>query len=81
MVLLPNSNSEKAWQLAEQTRIGVIEKAIPHLYSAISGHTTISLGVNTIIPSDKSSIDEFIIDTDKALFKAKEKRNCSVVSA
>lgn len=64
--------------LAEQMRKGMEEKNIPHIGSAAADHITISLGVNTIITSDESSIDEFIRKTDNALYKAKERRNCSV---
>lgn len=53
------------------------EKSVPHLCSNVSDHVTISLGINTIIPSDESSIDEFINNTDKALYMAKKRRNCS----
>jgi PleD family two-component response regulator len=59
-------------------RKGMEDKSIPHLYSDVSDHVTISLGINTIIPSDESSIDEFINNTDKALYMAKKRRNCSV---
>lgn len=78
LALLPHTDKENALNLAEQMRKGVEEKTIPHLRSNISDHVTISLGINTIIPSDESSIDEFIGNTDKALYKAKERRNCSV---
>jgi len=59
-------------------RIAVEDKSIQHSYSSVSEHVTISLGINTTIPSDQSSIDEFIRNTDKALYMAKERRNCSV---
>lgn len=78
MVLLPHTNKENALNLAEKMRKGVEEKTITHLCSYVSDHVTISLGINTIIPSDESSIDEFIGNTDKALYKAKERHNCSV---
>lgn len=78
MVLLPHTDKENALNLAEQMRKGMEEKTIPHLRSCVSHHVTISLGINTIIPSDESSIDEFIGNTDKALYKAKERHNCSV---
>jgi diguanylate cyclase (GGDEF)-like protein len=78
VILLPHTDKENAFKLAEQMRKGVEEKNIPHLYSDVSDHVTISLGINTIIPADESSIDEFISYTDKALYKAKERRNCSV---
>lgn len=78
VVLLPHTDKENALNLAEQMRERVEEKSVPHLYSNVSDHVTISLGINTIIPSDESSIDEFIRNTDKALYMAKERRNCSV---
>ncbi len=77
-ILLPRLDEENALKLAEQMRKGVEEIVVPHLYSDISGHVTISLGINTIIPSDELSINEFINNADKALYKAKERRNCSV---
>ena len=61
-------------------RKGVEEKSIPHLYSDISDHVTISLGINTIIPSDESSIDEFLSSADKALYMAKRRCNCSALA-
>lgn len=78
MVLLPHADKGNALKLAELMRKGVEEKSVPHSYSDVSDHVTISLGINTIIPSDESSIDEFINNTDSALYKAKKRRNCSV---
>jgi|GEM_PF-1353691 len=78
VVLLPHTDKENAMNLAELMRIGVEEKSVPHSRSDVSDHVTISLGINTIIPSDESSIDEFINNTDKALYMAKKRRNCSV---
>jgi len=78
VVLLPHADKENTLILAKQMRKGVEEKSLPHLYSDVSDHVTISLGINTIIPTDESSIDEFISNTDKALYMAKKKRNCSV---
>jgi len=78
VIILPHLDKEDVTQLAEQMRKGVEETSVPHLYSDVSDHVTISLGLNTTIPSDESSIHEFIRNTDKALYKAKEIRNCSV---
>ena len=80
-VLLPHTDKETANNLAEQMRKGVEEKAVPHLRSSVSEYVTISLGINTIIPSDESSLDDFLRNTDKALYIAKEKRNRSVFAA
>nr|WP_108849489.1 hypothetical protein [Clostridium drakei] len=41
------------------------------MHSSIFDHVTISLGANTVIPSNASSVEEFIRTTDKALYEAK----------
>ncbi len=78
VVLIPHMDRESALNLAEQIRKAVEERHVPHMFSGVSDHVTLSLGVNTVIPSDETSIDEFISNADKALYKAKEKRNCAV---
>ncbi|HHW31105.1 MAG TPA: GGDEF domain-containing protein [Clostridiaceae bacterium] len=76
-ILLPYTDKEKAFSFAEDTRRDVEKLNIEHAYSSAADHVTISLGVNTIIPSDESSIEEFFDTADKALYKAKENdRNC-----
>jgi diguanylate cyclase (GGDEF)-like protein len=79
-IILPHMENENALELAEKMRIMVEELAIPHAYSCISEYATISLGVNTIIPSDKSSVEEYIRTADKALYEAKKFRNNIVVA-
>ncbi len=73
-VLLPHMDEKNALEFAEQIRKKVEITAGPN--TGLTDPITINLGVHTMIPSDMSSIDEFIINTDKALYKAKEKRNC-----
>ena len=68
VILLPYIKKDKAYELAERMRKRVEELNI-----------TISSGVNTIIPSDESSVKEFIENTDKALYIAKNKRNSTEV--
>lgn len=79
-IILPYMEKENALTLAEQIREMVEELAIPHEDSSISEYVTISLGVNTVIPSNGSSIEEFIRTTDKALYKAKKRRNNIIVA-
>lgn len=78
VVLLPETAEKTAFELAEQIRKRVEKTAVPH--AGPSDNVTISLGVNTVIPSDESSADEFINNTDKALYRAKERRNCSAAA-
>ncbi|MGI6188350.1 MAG: GGDEF domain-containing protein [Clostridiales bacterium] len=80
VVLLPHTDKENALNNAEQIRKEAEEKSVPHLRSTVSDHVTISLGINTIIPSDESSIDEFLSSADKALYMAKRRCNCSALA-
>ncbi len=61
-VLLPNTNSQGALMVAESIRANIEKETI----------VTASIGVNTQIPEQNSSIDKFISATDNALYKAKE---------
>lgn len=78
-VILPGMDQEKAYELAQRMRKGVEDLHIPHEYSAVTRHLTISVGVCTVIPSDRLSVEELIRTADKALYEAKnEKRNMVV---
>jgi diguanylate cyclase (GGDEF)-like protein len=79
-VILTYKEKESVLEFAEQLRKKVEQMAIPHMYSSISKYITISLGVYTLIPSDESSIEEFIRTADKALYQAKKERNNIVVA-
>ena len=76
IIVLPHIERKKALELAEQMRKSAEEMTVQYLNSEVSNNITISLGVNTVIPTDELSIEGFIYNTDKALYKAKEKRNC-----
>jgi diguanylate cyclase (GGDEF)-like protein len=79
-IILTHMEIDSVLEFAEQLRKKVEELAIPHMYSSISEYITISLGVNTVIPSNASSIEEFIRTADKALYEAKKERNNIVVA-
>jgi len=74
-IILPHLEKEEACQFAEKIRKRVLELAIPHEYSTVSPYLTISVGVHTIVPSDQSSIEEFIKTADEALYEAKKSHN------
>lgn len=79
-IILTHMKKESVLEFAEQLRKEVEQLAIPHMYSSVSNHVTISLGVNTVIPSNESSVEEFIRTADKALYEAKKDRNKIVVA-
>jgi diguanylate cyclase (GGDEF)-like protein len=62
VVLLPNTDMNGAVKIAQSIRANVEKGA----------KITISIGVNTLIPTKASSLDGFISAADDALYKAKE---------
>lgn len=77
VMLLPETDENAAWALAERCRQSLFTKQIPHANSKVSQLLTISLGVSTMIPSQDDEHNELISRADKQLYQAKQKgRNC-----
>lgn len=79
LVALPCINEQQAFSIAEQLRSRV-EK---HMF-VWRGHgaeivITISIGVASVVPSDEYSIDDLIYSADKSMYKAKEKKNQTII--
>jgi diguanylate cyclase (GGDEF)-like protein len=70
IVSLPNTNEEGAVEIAEKIRLKIEQTPIPFL-NGESTMLTASIGVNTIIPKHDCSIESFIEEADKALYRAK----------
>ena len=70
-VILPNTNSEAAFQIAARISKMVKSLQIAHENSNVSNYVTISCGVATTIPNCQSSLNDLIIRADKALYEAK----------
>lgn len=81
VVVLPNTNSEKAYTIAEEIRKKVEEVAIPHSFSTVSNYVTISLGIHSVVPSNRLYIEDFIGKADKALYQAKQNNRNSIITA
>jgi len=72
-VVLPETGPEGAAALAQALRTGVEALDIEHVKSeANSSYLTISLGVTSVIPGEKSSPETLIALADKALYRAKK---------
>jgi len=76
-ILLPNT--EEPAILADKCRTNVEKLYIPHKNSAVAEYVTISLGVLTIIPTQRCDPDDFISRTIAALMGAKESGNNRVI--
>jgi diguanylate cyclase (GGDEF)-like protein/PAS domain S-box-containing protein len=71
-IILPATNQEGAAKAAESIRAAIENLEIPHIRSQISDHLTISVGMTTRIPTNNSNTQDIIIESDKALYLAKQ---------
>lgn len=71
VVLLTNSDWEKAKKMAEKIFETVRHLNLPHLASPTAEIVTISAGINVAIPIPKLSIETLIHQADEALYQAK----------
>jgi len=70
-VLLPNTDIKAAVQIAERIRKSIGDAVIP-CEGDTETQVTVSIGVNTQIPDQDSSLEAFISEADKLLYMAKE---------
>ena len=73
-VLLPDTNNLGAMKIAEKIRRNIENLDIEHERSHLHHKLTVSLGVNSIIPSPNKEKQEFIENADRALYKAKDNK-------
>lgn len=71
-IILPNTTSKNAFHLAEHVQLKIEELGIIHGSSLVSNLVTLSLGIASVIPCDRTSPLILVSAADKALYKAKE---------
>jgi len=72
IMLLPNTTAGGAYDVAEKIRELTEDLSIPAPKGVIT-RMTVSIGVNTRLPGQSTSIDKFVSWTDMALYTAKNK--------
>ncbi len=71
-IILPDVDLKGALHVAELIRSQTEAHDIKHVSSSVEPHITISIGVTEATPSTGQSMEEFVDQADKALYKAKE---------
>lgn len=81
LVIMPNVNSEGAIKIAKRIEYGIESLNITHNYNDDKSRLTVSMGVASIIPSEKNSLQELLDVSDKLLYDAKNSGRNKFVSA
>lgn len=78
VVIMPEIGEKDARNRAYYIQKSIEALEIPHDNSPVNSFVTVSLGISTIIPSAKDSLDDLFYSADKALYQAKAAgRNCA----
>ncbi|MFN3581290.1 MAG: diguanylate cyclase domain-containing protein [Pseudomonas sp.] len=72
MLILPDTDSSGAIQVAENARQAVEALGIRHDHSTTRDRVTVSVGYATMGPNEQRSIEELVYAADSALYKAKQ---------
>ena len=70
--ILPNTNEDSAFIIAERLRLAVAALNIPHAFSTVEKFVTISVGVATRMPAKNNSSAELLNAADQALYTSKK---------
>jgi diguanylate cyclase (GGDEF)-like protein/PAS domain S-box-containing protein len=72
VMLLPNTNQAGAEVIAERCRDAIEKAALPHEGSSVGANVTVSLGVGTVIPTPRTSLQGFLEAVDAELYRSKQ---------
>lgn len=72
VMVLPNTSSEGAINLAQSICLAVEKTQIEHKASQVNQYVTLSVGVSSCIPEENISIKDLIKKADDALYRSKE---------
>ncbi|TYQ25619.1 PleD family two-component system response regulator [Pseudanabaena sp. UWO310] len=76
-IILPNTDADGGMNVAIRANEIVRSMQLPHAYSKVADHVTISCGVATLFPPQDFQVVHLLKSADRALYLAKaEGRNC-----
>ena len=80
-VVLSSTSEAGAHNIAERARLAIAAMALPHEQSPVAKVVTMSIGCGTALPTQESSMENFVRAVDAALYRAKQQgRNQAVVA-
>jgi len=71
VIILPNTSIKQSTLVAERLCLSIEHMKIAHEKSETSAFVTLTLGVVTIPPEEKTSVDSIVFSADKALYIGK----------
>ncbi len=81
VAILPNTDHQGGFSLGEVFRKTIEVLKIPHAFSEIADHVTISIGLHTLIPTPEEQVESFLKKADDALYTSKKQGKNQVTSA
>lgn len=72
VLLLPNTDTEGAYVLAQEVQAAIDALAIPHKSSKAGKTVSVSIGLSTVTPNDGNSITTLIDQADEGVYAAKK---------
>ncbi|MCG8551976.1 MAG: PleD family two-component system response regulator [Desulfobacterales bacterium] len=81
VVLLPECDLEGALEMAETIRLKIKDLNIPHAFSKVAGHITVSLGCKSMKNESGTPSTELIHKADQGLYQAKKQGRDRVVAS
>jgi diguanylate cyclase (GGDEF)-like protein len=79
VIALPHLGRDEAYRFAERIRSEVEKHLLKWNERGTEHIITISVGLCTVIPSHAFTVEDLVYSSDKALYKAKEQRNRTMV--
>ncbi|MCJ8321391.1 MAG: GGDEF domain-containing protein, partial [Colwellia sp.] len=80
-IILPSTSLEQSTLVAERLCLAIEAMQIPHEKSETSAFVTLTIGVVTIPPGQKTTVDSIVLSVDKALYLGKSNGRNRVVRA
>jgi diguanylate cyclase len=71
-IILPLTSLAGAQRIARTISQTINDLNIPHAYSAVADHVTLSQGISSLIPSPQASLNTLVATADMALYQAKQ---------